>query len=609
MPICPTTVWLNVLEKGPFPFAEIYGFDRELQRDRVALLAKVLEAHLRRFGDGPIRVFRSPGRINLRGMHVDTHGGYLNLMTHQRETVVVARPSDCDTCVWKNIDPQFEEASFSIAEKAALGDLSRPWLEYITSNGVAANVSTRRGHWDHYLVGAMISLQHRFPGKPLTGLCATVGSDIPRGAALSSSHALCVTALLAGAGWNGIELDPVQGILAARDAEWYTGARSGVSDQGAMFLGRRGQLVNIALFADDLDVDSARYLDWPEDLCVLVADSRTQRSLSGKQRIDYTRNRFAYSMAMEILRQEMQAMGRTDTDYFDRFSGMTAEALGGDAAAFALLKRIPQEIAIEEMRQRYILPKLDETYAQYFGGVPEAERPTTVALRGPLLFGLTESERARVFYEQLVDSCPGKIESPLSEKNGGGEGERPREPKGMHGVCGSRGRSPSPPPFLASKWNLVLDSSDEELGWRAAASLMTLGHEGDRVTARNGKTVSGIHLWDDRALDTLIGTETPFWACPGDYRASSPVLDLLVDTALDAGALGASLTGAGIAGSILALCRREDSGKIAEALRACLRSDAYRRMAKKDAPLNESEIREAVVINQATQGAGELLLP
>lgn len=551
MPIYHTTTWLKALSTPPFPFPEIYGFDGELQHDRAALIAKVLETHFQRFGDGPVRVFRSPGRINLRGMHVDTHGGYLNLMTHQREAVVVARPSDSDTCIWNNIDPQFEETSFSIKEKAALGDLSRPWLEYITSKDVAGSVSGRRGCWDNYLIGAVLSLQHRFPGKPLAGLHATVGSDIPRGAALSSSHALCVAALLAGAGWNGIELTPVQGILAARDAEWYTGARSGVSDQGAMFLGRRGQLVNIALFADDLEVDSARYLEWPEGLCVLVADSRTQRSLSGKQLIDYTRNRFAYSMAMEILRQEMRSMGRTDVAYFDRFSRMTPEALGGDAAVFTLLKRIPQEIGIDEMRRRYDLPRLDEIYAQYFGGVAEAERPTTVALRGPLLFGLAESERAREFY--------GLLENPASHEQAG--------------------------------------------------ELMTLGHLGDRVARATGEPLLRHQLWDDWMLDSLVESGTPFSHCWGDYCASSPVLDLLVDTAKDAGALGASLTGAGIAGSILALCRREVADKVAEALRACLQSDAYRKLAKKNAPLTEAEIREAVVINQATQGAGEMFLP
>ena len=550
MPTHDTSFWLNALALGPFPFAEVYGPEPDIQQDRAMLLRRTPQAHLQRFGDGPVRVFRSPGRINLRGMHVDTHGGYLNLMTHQREAVVVARPSDSDSCVWNNIDLGFEESSFSINEKAALGDLSRPWLEYITSADVSRNLAARRGHWENYLAGAMLSIKHRFPGAALQGLHATVGSDIPRGAALSSSHALCVAALLAGAGWNGITLSPAQGILAARDAEWYTGARSGVSDQGAMFLGRREQMVNVALFAEELEVESARYLRWPFPLCVLVVHSHTQRSLSGRELVDYTRNRFAYSMAMEILRQEMQAMGRKDTAYFDRLSRMTTEALGGDAVAFEMLKRIPQEISIDEMRQRYILPKLDETYAQYFGGVAEADRPTTVKLRGPLLFGLTESERARVFY------------------------------------------------------GLLENAADHQI----AGELMTLGHLGDQVSAGTGASTKRLQMWSDTMLDALIRRAEPFFMCPGDYRASSPVLDLLVKTARDAGALGASLTGAGIAGSILALCKRADAKKVSEALRHCLRSDAYRILAKKDEPLSEAEVREAVVVNHATAGAGELVL-
>ena len=45
--------------------------------DRVRLWRDVIKRYLDTFGDEPVRLVRCPSRINLRGMHVDTHGGYL----------------------------------------------------------------------------------------------------------------------------------------------------------------------------------------------------------------------------------------------------------------------------------------------------------------------------------------------------------------------------------------------------------------------------------------------------------------------------------------------------------------------------------------------------
>lgn len=51
-----------------------------------------------------------------------------------------------------------------------------------------------------------------------------------------------------------------------------------------------------------------------------------------------------------------------------------------------------------------------------------------------------------------------------------------------------------------------------------------------------------------------------------DYEASTPALDQIVATALDAGAAGARLTGAGFGGCAVALCSPETAPKVADAL-------------------------------------------
>ena len=45
--------------------------------------------------------------------------------------------------------------------------------------------------------------------------------------------------MIAAAGWNRLELTSSECILIARDTEWYAGARSRTSDQGAVILSRR----------------------------------------------------------------------------------------------------------------------------------------------------------------------------------------------------------------------------------------------------------------------------------------------------------------------------------------------------------------------------------
>lgn len=51
-----------------------------------------------------------------------------------------------------------------------------------------------------------------------------------------------------------------------------------------------------------------------------------------------------------------------------------------------------------------------------------------------------------------------------------------------------------------------------------------------------------------------------------DYTVSCPELDLVVDTALSHGALGARMVGGGFGGSAIALIRDEDAGKVSQAI-------------------------------------------
>jgi len=541
--------WVGIADgAGPGNrFKNVYGDNPLVVAERVALLRAAAETHLRRFGDGPLRVFRCPGRINLRGMHVDTHGGYLNLMTHQREIVLAVRPAEDDVVVVANTEPVFDETRFALGALYT-GGIDGDWADFIMQPRVRAGVEARRGHWSHYVRGAFLSVLHRFPGARLCGLRGVVGSDIPRGASLSSSAALCICLIKAILALNRLKLGETQLAEAARDAEWYTGSRCGLSDQAAMVLGGVGEMVNLALDPARPDFSGARRLQFPDALAILVINSYTERSLSGPAGVDYTRNRFAYGMALEILRQQMARQGLPErviekARRLSTLSPVEFGKFGGTRYILDLLRRIPEEMTVADLRMRYNLPGLDELYDRYFASAPEEMRPKSVALRGPLLFGIAESERARVFVD-------------------------------------------------------ALEAGD----YARAGRLMTVGHDGDRRVWRDGRSAEV----SDVALDEWIAQGTPLETMPGSYGASSPVLDALVDAATDAGALGASLTGAGMAGTVLALCRKEDAARIAQAVRTFMAEGAYCELARRNAPLTREQLDHAAVLNHATAAPGEL---
>lgn len=550
------SIWLSLLERPDGAvrrrLVDVYGNDGSVIQERTALLRRALRVYLARFGDDRVRVFRAPGRLNLRGMHVDTHGGYLNLMTHHRETVVVGAPSNGSRCVLINVDPDYEEVAFDRAEAAGALARARTWEQMLQDPETRRRVSAQPGHWGNYVRGTLLRAEQARRGPASRGLRAVVGGDLPSGAGLSSSHALCTALLYAALGLTETPMKDEERILAVRDAEWYAGARSGVSDQGAMVLCRRGELVNAALFAPDLDLRSARRLEFPDAVCVLVIHSHTRRSLSGAHLVEYTRNRFAYSLAMDIVRREMERQGAPAefSIRVDRLARLTPEHLepiGGLRALYGLLRAIPESLEIDELRRRYAPAQFEALYDQYFGSTAPEDRPVRIALRGPLLFGIAESERAQVFFDLLA------------------EGD-----------------------------------------FTSAGRLMTLGHEGDRRIGPDGRPVQ--QDISDARLARAEAEATPVELLAGDYGASSPALDVLVDAAVAGGALGASLTGAGIAGSVLALCRRQDAERVAQRVRARMRAPDYHELAGRPAPIADGDIENAVVVNRAISGAGELVM-
>ena len=223
-------------------------------------LARLRAAFDLAFGTGPVRIFRAPGRVNLIGEHTDYNHGFVMPVALDRDILIAARPREDARVHLKNIEREFEAATFTIDENIP---------------------AAPKGHWSNYARGAAQRLA-REVGRPLRGMDALVDGapphGVPRGSGLSSSTALTVAVALALSALNDLTFSRQHLARLCQEAEWYTGTQGGIMDQFNALLAREGH----ALFLDtrprpDGDYHH-EYARLPEGYCLLIADTGVRHS-------------------------------------------------------------------------------------------------------------------------------------------------------------------------------------------------------------------------------------------------------------------------------------------------------------------------------------------
>jgi galactokinase len=205
--------------------------------------------------------------VNLIGEHTDYNGGFVLPTPIPQHTRVELTPRD-DRLVHVRSDRAPEPAQYVLEREQPRGD----WLDYVQG----------------------VTWALRDAGWTFPGFEATIESDVPLGAGLSSSAALEVALLRALRAAFRLDLDDIPlALLGQRAENEFVGARCGIMDQMAASVAEAGT----ALFLDTRSLE-CRQVALPSTADLVVIHSGVSHAISGG---DYNTRRAECEAAARLL--------------------------------------------------------------------------------------------------------------------------------------------------------------------------------------------------------------------------------------------------------------------------------------------------------------------
>lgn len=244
-----------------------------------------------------IRVFSSPGRVNLIGEHTDYNGGYVFPAALTLSSTIIARPRNdrMMNLIATDLGIQVEGSLDKLAEYKTL-------------------------KWGNYQLGVADELQNA--GYKLKGCDLLYHDTVPLGAGLSSSAAIevatAITLVSLGNTAYGLKqpLDMVQMALISQKAENnFVGVNCGIMDQFASAMGR----ANHAIFLNCRDLS---YKHVPLNLKgykIVIINTNKKRGLADSK---YNERRSQCEQAYDILNKfvpEASCLGEISIESFNKF--------------------------------------------------------------------------------------------------------------------------------------------------------------------------------------------------------------------------------------------------------------------------------------------------
>ncbi len=173
------------------------------------------EQFIRLYGEGEVRSFFSPGRVNLIGEHIDYNGGYVFPCALEFGTYA---------CVRKRQDGVVNLASANFELRVSADAESIKFAE--------------ADDWANYPKGVIKVLKDM--GYKVGGMDVLVSGNIPNGAGLSSSASLeLLIGVIVNNLFNDGKIDQVQLVKIGQKAEnTFVGVNCGIMDQFAVGMGK-----------------------------------------------------------------------------------------------------------------------------------------------------------------------------------------------------------------------------------------------------------------------------------------------------------------------------------------------------------------------------------
>ena len=235
---------------------------------------KVLkEEFIKMHGQGEVRSFHSPGRVNLIGEHIDYNGGYVFPCALEFGTFA---------CVREREDNKVTLASTNFELKVQV-DLD--------------NIAFKEeDDWANYPKGVMKFMQEA--GHKIGGMDILISGNIPNGAGLSSSASLeLLTAVIVNDIFNEGKIDRVELVKIGQKAEnIFVGVNCGIMDQFAIGMGKAKKAILLdcnTLEYKYADVDLGNY-------SLVIMNTNKRRALNESK---YNERRSECEEAIAIIRK------------------------------------------------------------------------------------------------------------------------------------------------------------------------------------------------------------------------------------------------------------------------------------------------------------------
>jgi galactokinase len=216
--------------------------------------------------------FIAPGRINLIGEHVDYNEGFVMPAAIDKHLVL----------------------SMTVGSKDRCNILAEDFKEGVT---FSINDLNPGQTWVNYLMGVIDGFQRR--GLSVRGVDCALGGDIPTGAGLSSSAALCCGFAfgmneLFGWGLDRLELAKI----AQRSEHHFAGAQVGIMDQYASLYGKANHVMLL-----DCRSLTHQYISFDFNAYdILLIDSRVKHSIASSA---YNDRRAACEEGVRIINRDL----------------------------------------------------------------------------------------------------------------------------------------------------------------------------------------------------------------------------------------------------------------------------------------------------------------